>query len=130
MTFSNGEGGAARNVIGPMNLVTTFCFEMMVRGDSLKLSGSGYSDDADTRELLEDALRGILAAMRIAAEEKPEVVTAIRKFKVASDRNAVTISGTLDAATIAPLRREGQARKGPGKEGQGISQGSGLDFLL
>ncbi|MBK9968674.1 MAG: hypothetical protein IPP07_28950 [Holophagales bacterium] len=103
MTFSNGEGGAARNVIGAMNLVSTFCFEMMVKGDSLKLSGSGYSDDADTRELLEDALRGILAAMRIAAEEKPEVVTAIRKFKVSSDRNAVTISGTLDAATIKLL---------------------------
>jgi hypothetical protein len=87
-------------VIGAMNLVSTFTFQMMVKGDSIRLSGAGYSDDADTRELLGDALRGILAAARIAAEEKPEIVAAIRKFKVGSDRNAVTISGTLDGATI------------------------------
>jgi len=103
LTISNGEGDAARNVIGAMNLVSTFSFEMMVKGDSIRLSGAGYSADADTRELLEDALRGILAAMRIGAEDKPEVVSAIRKFKVASDRNAVTISGTLDGATIKML---------------------------
>ena len=100
LTISAGEGDAARNVIGAMNLVSTFSFEMMVKGDSIRLSGAGYSDDAETRELLEDALRGILAAMRIAAQEKPEVVSAIRKFKVGSDRDAVTISGTLDGATI------------------------------
>lgn len=110
MTISSGEGNAARNVLGAMNLVSTFSFEMMVKGDSLRLSGAGYSDDADTRELLEDALRGILAAMRIAAEEKPEVVSAIRKFKVASDRNAVTISGTLDGATIK-LLAEAKAKR-------------------
>lgn len=102
MTIS-GEGDAARNVISAMNLVSTFSFEMMVKGDSIRLSGAGYSEDADTRELLEDALRGILAVARIAAEEKPEVVSAIRKFKVGSDRNAVTISGTLDGATIKLL---------------------------
>lgn len=103
MTFSSGEGDAARNVIGAMNLVSTFTFEMMVKGDSIRLSGAGYSEDADTRELLEDALRGVMAAARIAAEDKPEVVSAIRKFKVAGDRNAVTISGTLDGATIKML---------------------------
>ncbi len=103
LTISSGEGDAARNVIGAMNLVSTFTFEMMVKGDSIRLSGAGYSDDADTRELLGDALRGILAAARIAAEEKPEVVSAIRKFKVGSDRTAVTISGTLDGATIRML---------------------------
>ena len=86
-----------------MNLVSSFAFQMTVKGDSVRLSGAGYSDDTETRELLEDALRGILATMRIAAQEKPDVVSAIRKFKVASDRNAVTISGTLDGATIKAL---------------------------
>jgi hypothetical protein len=99
----SGDDGAAKNVIGAMNLVSTFAFEMTVKGDSVRLAGAGYSDDAETRELLEDALRGILAALRIANEEKPEVVSAIRKFKVGSDRNAVTISGTLDGATIRAL---------------------------
>jgi hypothetical protein len=103
ITISGGEGDAARNVLAAMNLVSAFAFQMTVKGDSLQLSGAGYTEDADTRELLEDALRGILAAMRIAAQEKPEVVSAIRKFKVASDRHAVTIGGTLDGATIRSL---------------------------
>ena len=60
-------------------------------------------------DLLEDALRGILAAMRIANQEKPEVVSAIRKFKVAVDRDAVTIAGTLDGETIRMLS-EAKAR--------------------
>ncbi len=103
ITISANEGDAARNVIGAMNLVSAFSFEMTVKGDAIRLSGAGYSDDAETRELLEDALRGILAALRIANEEKPDVVSAIRKFKVGSDRNAVTIAGTLDGATIRAL---------------------------
>ena len=123
ITISGNDGDAARNVIGAMNLVSTFAFEMTVKGDSLRLSGAGYSDDAETRELLEDALRGILAAMRIAAQEKPDVVSAIRRFKVATDRNAVTISGTLDGATIKALaaakaeheRARGTASKAPAK---------------
>ncbi len=103
LTITSGEGDAARNVLGAMNLVSTFSFEMTVKGDAIRLSGAGYSGDAETRELLEDALRGILAAMRIASQERPEVVSAIRKFKVESDRDAVTISGTLDGATIRML---------------------------
>lgn len=103
ITISGNDGDAARNVIGAMNLVSTFALEMTVKGDAIRLSGAGYSDDAETRDLLEDALRGILAAMRIASQEKPEIVSALRKFKVGSDRNAVTISGTLDGATIKAL---------------------------
>ncbi len=99
----SGNDGAVRNVIGAMNLVSAFTLEMTVKGDAIRLAGAGYSDDTETRELLEDALRGILATMRIAAQEKPDVVSAIRKFKVASDRNAVTIAGTLDGATIKAL---------------------------
>ena len=99
----SGNDGAVRNVIGAMNLVSAFTLEMTVKGDAIRLAGAGNSDDTETRDLLEDALRGILATMRIAAQEKPDVVSAIRKFKVASDRNAVTISGTLDGATIKAL---------------------------
>ena len=123
LTISSGEGDAARNVIGAMNLVSTFTFEMMVKGDTLRLSGAGYSDDADTRELLDDALRGILAAMRIAAQEKPEVVSAIRKFKVGSDRNAVTISGVLDGATIRMLgEAKAKHEKARAAEGKAANQ--------
>ena len=114
----SGNDGAVRNVIGAMNLVSAFTLEMTVKGDAIRLAGAGYSDDTETRELLEDALRGILATMRIASQEKPDVVSAIRKFKVGSDRNAVTISGTLDGATIKALsaakaERENARAAGP-----------------
>ncbi len=119
----SGEDDAAGNVIGAMNLVSTFAFQMTVKGDALRLSGSGYSDDAETRELLEDALRGILAAARIASQEKPEVVSAIRKFKVASDRNAVTIAGTLDGATIRMLAEaKAKHEKAHAAEGKAAKQ--------
>jgi hypothetical protein len=96
---------------------------MTVKGDSLKLSGAGYTDDADTRELLEDALRGVLAAARIASEDQPEVVSAIRKFKVASDHDAVTISGTLDGATIRMLaEKKAQREKARAAERKAASQ--------
>ena len=123
LTISSGEGDPARNVIGAMNLVSTFAFQMTVKGDSIRLSGAGYSDDADTRELLEDALRGVLAAARIAAEDRPEVVSAIRKFKVSGDRNAVTIAGTLDGATIRMLaEKKAQAEKARAAEKKATAQ--------
>ena len=119
----SGNGDPARNVIGAMNLVSAFAFQMTVKGDSLRLSGAGYSDDAETRELLEDALRGILAAARIASEDKPEVVSAIRKFKVGSDRDAVTIAGTLDGATIRMLaEKKAQHEKARAAERKAPSQ--------
>jgi hypothetical protein len=119
----SGNGDPARNVIGAMNLVSAFAFQMTVKGDSLRLSGAGYSDDAETRELLEDALRGILAAARIASEDKPEVVSAIRKFKVGSDRDAVTIAGTLDGATIRMLaEKKAQHEKARAAERKAGSQ--------
>ena len=36
-------------------------------GDTLQLGATGLSNDAETLQLLEDALRGALAALRIAA---------------------------------------------------------------
>lgn len=114
----SGDGDPARNVLAAMNLVSAFAFQMTVKGDSLRLSGAGYSADVETRELLEDALRGILAALRIANQERPEVVSALRKFRVASDRNAVTISGTLDGATIRSLAEAKAKREKAGAEGR------------
>src|SRR5207253_5229827 len=51
-------------------------------GDSLKLGGFGISRDAETLQLLEDTLRGLLAAMRLAVQDKsPELVPVLRKFE-------------------------------------------------
>ena len=83
-----------------------------VDADSLDLSASGVTRDAQARDLLEDSLKGILAMWRIAAQEKaPEMVSAIRRFKVESNGDVVSISGTLPAATLRAFsQRRGEGR--------------------
>jgi len=64
----------------------------------------GLTRDAQARDLLEESLKGILARWRIAALEKaPEMVSAIRRSKVKSNGDVVSISGTLPAAMLRAL---------------------------
>jgi hypothetical protein len=70
-------------------------------GDSLRLGGFGVSRDAETLQLLEDTIRGGLAAMRLAVqEESPELVGVLRKFDVSRTADTISISGTLPAQTL------------------------------
>jgi len=70
-------------------------------GDSLKLGGFGIARDAETLQLLEDTIRGALAAMRLAAQDKaPELVSVLRKFDVSRTTDSVAITGTLPAQTL------------------------------
>lgn len=73
-------------------------------GDSLKLGGFGIARDTETLSLLEDTLRGMLAAMRLAVQEKsPELVSVLRKFDVTRTNDTVSISGTVPAQTLKEL---------------------------
>ena len=73
-------------------------------GDSLKLGGFGIAHDAETLQLVEDTLRGALAAMRLAVQDKnPDLVGLLRKFDVSRTSDTVTISGTLPAQTVKDL---------------------------
>jgi len=68
------------------------------------------SDD-ETAGLMEDALRGVLAAWRLAAQEKsPETVSMLRKFAVTRDKSSVSISGTLPGAAVRALAEKKRAR--------------------
>ena len=70
-------------------------------GDTLKLGGFGISRDAETLHLLEDTLRGMLAAMRLAVQDKsPELVGVLRRFDVSRTNDTVAISGTVPAQTL------------------------------
>ena len=58
-----------------MKSVTLFVFHATTRGESVELSATGLSADAETRGLLEDALKGVVAMWRLAVHEKsPELV--------------------------------------------------------
>ena len=65
-----------------------------------------------TASLLEDSLRGVLAMWRLAVQEKsPELVSVIRRFRIDTDDDGVSISGTLPGSFLA-LRSPRQ----PGRE--------------
>lgn len=97
-----GDPSAA--LAGAMKSVSLFAFQVRSRGDSLDLSATGLTADAETRDLLEDALKGVVAMWRLAVQEKsPEMVSVLRKFEVESDGEGVTIRGTLPGSFIRTL---------------------------
>ena len=98
-----GDGPAAA-ILGAMRTVTLFAFEATARGDSLELSATGVSNDEESRQLLEDSIRGILAMWRLGVQDKsPELVPVLRSFKVKRDNEGVTVAGTLSADLVRTL---------------------------
>ncbi|MGZ5492505.1 MAG: hypothetical protein ACXW3E_03005 [Thermoanaerobaculia bacterium] len=81
-------------------------------GDSLKLGAFGLASDTDTLELLEDTLRGALAAMRLAVKDtRPDLVSVLRRFDVERTRDAVKISGTIPAESLRKVMTKHSAQK-------------------
>ena len=109
---TEGDNPAGALVMA-VKTVQTFVFQMTAKGDSLRLSASGLSADDETRELLEDAMRGVLAATRLAMQEKPDVVSVLRKFKVTRDREAVTVAGTLPGEAVRAIAERRKAARAP-----------------
>ena len=108
------DGDAADALVGAMKSVTLFVFHATSRGDSVELSATGLSADGETRELLEDALKGVVAMWRLAVHEKsPELVPILRKFDVERDDEGVSITGTLPASFVRKMveRPHAEARR-------------------
>jgi len=96
-----GHGDAADALVGAMKSVSLFVFHATSRGDSVLFSATGLAEDGETRELLEDALRGLVAAWRLAVHEKsPDLVPVLRRFQIERDGEGVSISGMLPASLI------------------------------
>ena len=95
-----------------MKSVTFFSFQASVHADDLSVTASGVSPDAETRQLLEDSLRGVIAMWRLAASEKsPEIVAVLRKFKIESDGDTVTVRGTLPGSVVRSLAEKRSASR-------------------
>ncbi len=100
----NHEGDPGDALVGAMKSVTLFVFHATTRGDAVELSATGLSPDAETRGLLEDALKGVVAMWRLAVHEKsPELVPILRKFDIESDDEGVSITGTLPASFVRKM---------------------------
>ena len=108
----NGDNPAMA-VVSAMKSVTLVALSVTADGDALKLSATGVSADAGTRQDLEDAIRGVLAVWRMAVQEKqPDLVPVLRAFKVTQGKDSVTLSGTLPGSTVRELsaRRDHSVR--------------------
>ena len=100
----NRDGDAADALVGAMKSVTLFVFHATTRGESVDFSATGLSADEETRGLLEDALKGVVAMWRLAVHEKsPELVPILRKFDIESDDEGVSITGTLPASFVRKM---------------------------
>lgn len=101
---ASGKGQPADALAAAIKNVSTVAVWATDTGDSLKLGGFGLTNDAETLQLLEDTVRGALAAMRLAVKDKaPEMVSILRKFDVSRSNDAVMITGTIPAATLKDL---------------------------
>lgn len=95
------QSPSAKQISAALNHVTTVALWATDTGDSLKLSAFGMANDAETLELLEDTLRGGLAAMRLAVQDKqPELVGVLRRFNVKRSNDSITISGSVPAESL------------------------------
>jgi hypothetical protein len=107
-SIERGEKSAASEpsqaLLGAMKSVTLLAFQATPQADALALSATGLCSDEDTRSLLEDSLRGVLAMWRLATQERaPELVSALRQFKVSRDGEGVTVSGVLPGSVVRSL---------------------------
>jgi len=97
----SGDGPAAQ-LAGALRSLSLVTFQADVSGPSVSISATGVASDEETRQNLEDVLRGMLAAWRMSAQSKdPELVSAIRKIKVSRTDDGVTISGDVPASAFA-----------------------------
>jgi hypothetical protein len=103
---------AATALLGAMKSVTLFAFQASVHADDLALVASGVSPDGETRQLLEDSLKGIVAMWRLAVQDKsPELVSVIRGFRIGSSGDVVTVSGTLPGSALRALAEKKTASR-------------------
>ena len=104
MKVQSGPQDAALSLVSSMKNVSLLALQATAKGDALKLSATGLVSDDETAGLMEDALRGVLAAWRLAAQEKsPDTVAMLRKFTVSRDKTTVSIAGTLPGPAIRAM---------------------------
>ena len=109
---SEGGGDPSHALMGAMKSVTLLAMQATVHGDSVDLSATGLTKDAENRDLLEDSLRGMLAMWRLAVQDKaPELVSVLRKFQIDKDGDSVSIRGTLPDSFLRSLSNAHQASR-------------------
>ncbi len=78
--------------------------------DSLKVSAVAVADTVENAQLIRDAVKGALAAARLAAQQKkPELVNVLRDVEVGVSGNEVSVAATIPLALLEKLAAEHKA---------------------
>jgi hypothetical protein len=105
-----GDGQPSRAIVGAMKSVSLVALQATVHGDSVDVAAFGLSNDAESRGLIEDSLKGVLAMWRLAIQDKnPEMVSVLRRFRIESETDGVSISGTLPGSFLRSLATHHEA---------------------
>jgi hypothetical protein len=100
-TIETGKGQPGLVLKAALDSVSTVTMWAKDTGDTLQLSATGLSNDAETLQLLEDALLGGLAALRIVAQDRaPEMVPVLRRFDVERSSSSITVEGKIPASAL------------------------------
>ncbi|MEO8379161.1 MAG: hypothetical protein ABI779_05815 [Acidobacteriota bacterium] len=103
-TIETGKGQTGDALQAAIKTLSTVAVWATDTGDSLELGAIGLSSDTETLELLEDTIRGGLAAMRLAVKDKaPEMVSVLRAFDVSRKSDSIMVEGSIPAATLKEL---------------------------
>lgn len=103
-TIRTGSGESGATLQAALKSVSTIAVWAKDAGDALHLGATALSTDGETLELLEDALRGALAVLRIAVRDKaPEMVSVLRDFDITRRSESVTVEGSIPAAELRGL---------------------------
>ncbi len=110
--FADGNGGTPKteNIFAAVKKMTYVTMWTTDTGDAIRFGGTALSDDAETRELVEDTIRGALSAARLAAQEKdPELVELLRKVEVKRDGEGVSVEATIPGDLLERFRQKAKA---------------------
>jgi hypothetical protein len=100
-TIETGKGQPGIVLKAALDSVSTVTMWAKDTGDALEVSATGLSNDAETLQLLEDALLGGLAALRIVAQDQaPEMVPVLRRFDVDRSSSSITVEGKIPAGAL------------------------------
>jgi hypothetical protein len=113
MLFDMQRAQALRNLKAPgaspfgdqaysaMKNISTISLWVAETSQGVEFGSAALVADAETRALLEDVLKGLLSSLRLAAQEKePAIVKIVRRFKVTSSADAVTLTGSVPSALV------------------------------
>ena len=103
-TIETGSSPQSAAIEAALRSVTAVAVWAKDTGDTLQLSATGLSNDTETLALLDDAIRGAFAAMRIAVKDKaPEMVAVLRRFDIERTSGSITVEGSIPAESIRQL---------------------------